>query len=246
MRAEYGHRMGTEGTDDALERVLSHIDSTITRNPEEWAKWPGGWSGRIGTALVDAVYSARATYSTKHGRGVLPLVQAWQAGAGAGAGSSTSSLVALIKEIETEGPHPWAVRFGNEQHSPRRSADAPGGPWKSAAVLEAAINLRELAIDGAADITDANVAAVKAALRSVQGIGFATTNYFLILLGRPGVKPDRMVHRFLWDATCQNWTNAQANDLVVAAAAQIGTGGVPPHELDHAIWSCESRKAAKG
>jgi hypothetical protein len=233
--------MGTEGIDNALERVLSHIDSTITRNPEEWALWPGGWPGQIGTALVDAVYSARATYSTKHGRGVLPLVQAWRTRAVV----SRSSLVALIKEIEAEGPHPWAVRFGNEQHSPRRSAYAPGGPWKSAAVLEAAINLRELSIDSAAGITDENSAAVKAALRSVQGIGFATTNYFLILLGRPGVKPDRMVHRFLWDATCQNWTNAQANDLVVAAAAQIGTGGVPPHEIDHAIWSFESRKAAK-
>ncbi len=241
MRPEYGHRMGTEGIDNALERVLAHIDSTITRKPAVWAKWPGGWPDHIGTALVDAVYSARATYSTKHGRGVLPLVQAWRASAG----DSSLSLVALIKEIEAEGPHPWAVRFGNEQHSPRRSADAPGGPWKSAAVLEAAMNLRELSIDSAADITDENAAAAKAALRSVQGIGFATTNYFLMLLGRPGVKPDRMVHKFLWDATCQSWTNAQANDLVVAAAAQIGARGVPPHELDHAIWSCESRKAAK-
>ncbi len=243
MWTEYSHRMGTEGIVNALERVLSHIDSTITRDPEEWANWPGGWAGRIGTALVDAVYSARATYSTKHGRGVLPLVQAWQASQGAD--SSTSSLVALIKEIRAEEPHPWAVRFGNEQHSPRRSADATGGPWKSAAVLEAAINLRKLSIDSAADITDENAAAVKAALRSVQGIGFATTNYFLMLLGRPGVKPDRMVHRFLMDATCHKWSDTQANDLIVAAAAQIGTGGVPPHELDHAIWSFESRKAAK-
>ena len=234
--------MGTEGIDNALELVLSHIDSTITRKPAVWSKWPGGWSDQIGTALVDAVYSARATYSTKHGRGVLPLLQAWQASAG----DSTSSLVALIKEIEAEGPHPWAVRFGNEQHSPSRSADAPGGPWKSAAVLEAAINLRALSIDSAADITDENAAAVKAALRSVQGIGFATTNYFLILLGRPGVKPDRMIHRFLKKATDHKWSDAQANDLVVAAAAQIGARGVAPHELDHAIWSFESRKAAEG
>jgi hypothetical protein len=118
--------------------------------------------------------------------------------------------------------------------------------WKSAPVLEAAINLRALSIDSAAEITDENAAAAKAALRSVQGIGFATTNYFLMLLGRPGVKPDRMIRRFLVDATDQGWTNAQANDLVVAAAAQIGARGVAPHELDHAIWSFESRKAAEG
>ena len=117
---------------------------------------------------------------------------------------------------------------------------------KSAAVLEAAINLRELSSDSAAHITDENAAAAKAALRSVQGIGFATTNYFLILLGRPGVKPDRMIHRFLEKATDHKWSDAQANDLVVAAAAQIGARGVAPHELDHAIWSFESRKAAEG
>ena len=84
-------------------------------------------------------------------------------------------------------------------------------------MIEVAINLRKLSVDSAADISDENADLVNPALRSKQGIGFATTNYFLILLGRPGVKPDRMVHRFLEDATGQSWTNAHAHDLVVVA-----------------------------
>ncbi len=56
-------------------------------------------------------------------------------------------------------------------------------------------------MDTAEQITDENAHKVKGTVMSVQGIGFATANYFLMLLGRSGVKPDRMVHKFLKDAT---------------------------------------------
>ena len=191
-----------------------------------------------GTALIYAVYSARATYLTKHGKGVLPLVKTWRAGAG----SSCTSLTALATEIENAGTREWAKAFGNEQHSPSRPADAPEGPWKSDAVLEAALGLKALDVDAAAQITDENAHEVKGTLMTVQGIGFATANYFLMLLGRPGVKPDRMVHKFLKDATRATWSNAAATNLVVGAAQSIG--GVEPHELDHAIWRYESKLAA--
>jgi hypothetical protein len=230
--------MGTEGKGDALESVLEHIDATITRDPTRWADWPGGWPGQIGTALVDAVYSARATYLTKHGNGVLPLVRAWQASAG----NSCTSLSALANEIMGAGAYEWANALGNKQHSPRRSSSAEGGPWKSAAVLEAALRLQELPVDTAEQITDENAHKVKGTVMSVQGIGFATANYFLMLLGRSGVKPDRMVHKFLKDATLATWSNAAASDLVVRAAQSIG--GLEPHELDHAIWRYESKLAA--
>jgi len=88
-----------------------------------------------------------------------------------------------IKEIAVEvGYHPSA---------------APGGPTKAAAVLEAAQKLVGIEVQEPADIADATVDRVKRAMRSVGGVGYATTNYFLMLLGRPGVKPGRMVLRFL-------------------------------------------------
>ena len=78
-------------------------------------------------------------------------------------------------------------------------------------------------------------------LASVPGIGRATASYFLMLLGAPGAKPDRMVHRFLSDAAGHPFPNAQAEIAVIAAAERLH---VQPHVLDHAIWRYESSKAA--
>jgi hypothetical protein len=89
-------------------------------------------------------------------------------------------------------------------------------------------------------IDDSNAAEVKQTLRSVPGVGYATTNYFLMLLGRPGVKPDRMVHRFLEEACGHRFTDARADQIVTDAAAELG---VQANELDHAIWKYESERA---
>jgi len=222
----------TVGTREAkVELVLNRIDATITRDPAQWQAWPGGWRGEIGTALVDAVFSARARYTTEHGKGVKPLVDAWRAGAG----GATSSLRALIEQIDSLEVAGWAERFGSRQHAPRRASTAPEGPLKAAAVREVAGNLGRIRIDTAADITDGNVGAAKAAMRSVSGIGFATTNYFLILLGRPGVKPDVMIHAFLTEATGDRLSNREAEQVLTDVAAHIPN--VALHELDHAIWA---------
>ncbi|MGI8937538.1 MAG: hypothetical protein ACR2JF_04845 [Iamia sp.] len=101
--------------------------------------------------------------------------------------------------------------------------------------------VRCAAVRRADDITEDNVGQVKQTLRSVPGIGYATTNYFLMLLGRPGVKPDRMIHRFLYDATGRDRSNSEAEELVTGVASNLG---VAPHELEHAIWSHESKRVA--
>ena len=61
--------------------------------------------------------------------------------------------------------------------------------------------LRQEDINIAGHITAANTATAKRVFQSVPGIGYATASYFLMLLGAPGIKPDRMIHRFLQDAT---------------------------------------------
>jgi hypothetical protein len=110
----------------------------------------------------------------------------------------------------------------------------------AATVLEAATALVAVGVSKDTQICDSNVAEVKQTLRSVPGVGYATTNYFLMLLGRPGVKPDRMVHRFLEEACGHRFADARAEEVVTDTAVELG---VQVHELDHAIWKFESDRA---
>jgi hypothetical protein len=228
------------GNEQAVAALIRHMEKTIGRVPAGWERWPGGWPGEIGTSLIDAVYSARAQYKSKHGRGIHPLVVAWRAAND----RSRVSLRALREDLLRQGPEVWAKAFGNDQHSPSRPTDAPAGPTKAAAVLQASIMLGEAIppIDVADDVRHADVDDVKRRLRSVPGIGYATTNYFLMLLGLPGVKPDRMIHRFLRDATDRNWSDGLAEQLVLQSATMLG---VRAHELEHAIWSYQSLTASQ-
>lgn len=139
------------------------------------------------------------------------------------------------------GPLKWAQRFGNEQVSPGRPASAPGGASKAATVRQAAHALKGKGILVDTQINVDNADVVKGELLKVPGIGYATANYFLMLLGAPGVKPDRMIHRFLKDAAGQRFTNAKAEQVITAAAERLR---VQPHELEHAIWRFESDRAA--
>ena len=214
-----------------VDRLLTTIETTVGSRGT-WHRWPGGWPGDIEAALVDAIYSARAVYRTTRGHGVHEQVCAWM-DCRRRAVFSTRSLLA---ELEERGPDEWARQFGNRQVAPGRPKHAHGGPLKSAAIREAAAQLVADGVNFAGDINDRNVEDVKKRLRSVPGVGHATVNYFLMLLGRPGVKPDRMIHRFLSRALGRRLTNGEAELVLSQAAERLG---VQPHELDHAIWSWE-------
>jgi hypothetical protein len=223
--------------DDDLKAVLTHIRETIGASPS-WTEWPGGWRDDIESALLDAVFSARAVYRSKHGRGVHSLIVTWQQKRT----RTQYTLSALSDEIDAVGPKAWAEAFGSMQRSPSRHPDSPGGPTKAAAVREAAAALVQANIMSARDIDAENAEKVKAVLRGVDGIGYATSNYFLMLLGAPGVKPDRMIHRFLHDATGRQLTDKYADQVVTAAAEELRT---EPHRLEHAVWWYESDKAQR-
>ena len=222
---------------DDIVKVCAHVERTIGTS-DQWTRWPGGWPEDIESALVDAVFSARAIYKTERGRGIAHNMAKWQTTRT----RSVFSLDALITEIDAASASRWASSFGNLQVSPGRRADAPCGPMKAAAVREAADKLREHDINVASDITVSTTEAAKMALRSVSGIGHATANYFLMLLGVPGVKPDRMIHRFLKDATGHAFTNTYAEQVLQVIAGRFG---VQVHKLDHAIWRYESMRSRR-
>jgi hypothetical protein len=61
-----------------------------------------------------------------------------------------------------------------------------------------------------------------------------------MLIGVPGVKPDRMIYRFLRNATGRSFSNARAEQVLRDVAAQFG---VQEHALDHAIWRYQRKQA---
>jgi hypothetical protein len=221
-------------TPDDVARVCEHVRKTIGDDPRQWTRWPGGWPDDIESALIDAVFSARAIYRTRHGHGIYRNVEDWQKKRE----RIDFSLNALFAEINAVGVATWADSFGNSQVSPGRRQDAPCGPSKAATVKEAAGKLCGVGVSVAADIDPDTVATAKTALRSVSGIGFATTNYFLMLLGVPGIKPDRMIRRFLKNATGESFSEARAEQILRNVAARFG---VQEHVLDHAIWSYQRK-----
>jgi hypothetical protein len=219
------------------QQLVAYIAENIGSRAD-WASWPGGWPGDIESALIDAVFSARAVYKSKRARGVHARVLDWRK-----ARERTQfSVEALVAEIDHVGIPGWAQQFGNEQVSPGRPGSAPGGSLKAAAVREAALALSEAGISVASDLTIHRVEGARRALLDVPGIGYATSNYFFMLLGQPGVKPDRMIHRFLERATGCKFTNQEAERLLSNVAQDLG---VPPHDLEHAIWRQESDRARR-
>jgi hypothetical protein len=66
----------SESSEDVV-KILLHVDAAIGQ-PGNWDKWPGGWPEDIEAALVDAVFSARAVYRSKRGRGIFANVADWR------------------------------------------------------------------------------------------------------------------------------------------------------------------------
>ncbi|WP_148288460.1 hypothetical protein [Ilumatobacter nonamiensis] len=219
--------------------LKSALDRDRVRPGAVWFPWPDGWRCEISTALIDAIYSARATYKTRQGRGIYPLVSKWRESHTV---HQRDSLTALVDEIADDGPLIWAERFGNSQHSPRRSTQRPESPWKSSAILEAAQILITDGVESSIDVDLANHRNLEVRLREVPGIGEATSTYFMMLLGIPGVKADVMIRRYVGRALgAKNPPTKVAVDAVSAAADAMG---VELMDLEHTIWEVERDRSA--
>jgi hypothetical protein len=87
------------------------------------------------------------------------------------------------------------------------------------------------------------LAVVETAWRAVPGQRSGITwHYVQMLAGIPGVKPDRMICRFVADALGmprRAVTNGFALRILTAAAAEMG---MSPTDLDHGVWQWQRRR----
>jgi hypothetical protein len=210
---------------EAVLAALDEIEDSDFQNGRE------GWPEEISTALLDAVFSIRARYeSPTPGKGVLGRVETFRA-----EHEDKRDDLAALAEL---GENRITEVMGSTQTS---------GKPKSQAVIEAARALQEIEVNTASDLTENKVAEAKAAYTGVHGLGWITFEYFLMLLGRPGIKADTMIARFVNTALASE--NLEPVDAKTAheLLTEIFERYNKDHwkklsNLDHAIWRYQRRR----
>lgn len=214
---------------DALVAEAAKLDDA------EFTAYSGGWPGNVGTALIDAVFSIRAMYEAKDPtKGVIGRLRTFNA-KHPEAMNDLSALVALseteLREIMGKG--------------------VTGPQAKAACVIEAAEALLGLepSIVTANNLVSADPDAVKKAYTGVDGLGWVTCEYFQMLLGKPGVKADRMIVRFVNAALTKAGVDEvgarEARELVMQANETDSRGAESLTHYEHAIWRAKGELAVE-
>ncbi|MCM3897847.1 hypothetical protein ND991_21840 [Gordonia sputi] len=192
------------------------LDSFITEKLGPLPSRPLGWPDEIEAALLDAVFSIQARYGNETS-GVRAVVKRWRTRLGAPEAADDLDVLAATT------PEDLAKTVQN--------ASQTSGRLKAAIVIDAAKALSNAGLKHASDFDGSSEQ--KRAYLSVKGCGPVTWSYFGMLLGKPDVKADTWIVRFVSKALDRQVSPPEAHDLVVQAAAERG---VDATQLDHAIW----------
>ncbi|MGQ7787943.1 hypothetical protein [Nesterenkonia sp. K-15-9-6] len=208
---------------------IGAVAQAVRDIPEEhFVEFPGGYPDEISTALIDAVYSARQRYySETPGVGVYNRVQKFRE-AFPDVRNNLQQLVGM------EESQIRSILGDNVVADGRQTR-------KSVVVQRAAGNMLELGVQYAGDLEDADSELVKKAYTSVRGLGWITFEYFLMLLGQPGIKADVMITRFVNAALTERGMSQvdskQARQILETVHAQDGVArGLGLTDFDHTIW----------
>ena len=201
------------GESEDVDRLLAHVEAVGIEMRAE----PDGWPGNIELSLIDAVLSIRAHYGVPADSGVRGAIKRYKSESGR---TSWDNLAALAK-VDVA----WLERLlENRQKT--------GGVPKAQAIVSAAHRLAQVGVVSSKDV-DRNSYEQRKAYCGTRGLGPVTWQYFLILVGHDGVKPDTLLTRFVDDAIGRKPDAHTVTRLVTDAAKRLG---VPAAALDHSIW----------
>ena len=198
------------------------------------AKAPKGYRDGLALCVIDSVQSTGVTYSSVEK--VVARYRAYRRNEGGDPNhDGVGELLATFDELD--GPYGWSQKIGNGNRTSTR-----GGVLKAEAIRDAALVLTAEGIETTASLREAaedatSLARVEAAWCRVTGQRSGITwRYVQMLVGIPGVKPDRMICRFVADALelpRNSFTTGFALRTLTAAAMEMG---ISPTDLDHAVW----------
>ena len=217
------------------QQILGHITKTIGGNPANWDQLTTyGWQGELEAAFLDSVLSVQAQYGNSELTGVRLRVRHWRdKRAQLGGVDVVLDDLSELAIFDTQ-PGTLAKILDNHQTLSGRSRQRP---LKALAVAQAARLFANTGILHSAQITG-NLAEKKLWC-SVSGLGPTTWHYVLMLIGKPDVKADTMITRFVSNALGHTPQNAAVRTLIIGAATSIGVSAT---NLDYAIWSWQRRQ----
>lgn len=217
---------------------LDRVVAAVREVPEElFRRYRGARRDQVATALVDAVFSIRARYG-----GVARRLEEFAQHMGQDGVDSLTALATLdeatLRSIMGDG-----VTAGRSKASAaieaavafRKLTGTPGEP------LETAASVRRLIECEVSHADRPETERLKKAYTGVKGLGWVTFEYFLMLLGVPGVKADTMIRGFIAEALDVDKDAVSAHHaraLVVHAHQEIW----PEHDgpsltaYDHGLW----------
>lgn len=205
----------------AVDRLLHAINNEL---PQPFIEWPGGWPNEIEAALIDAVLSIRAQYGQRH-NGVRGAIGRYR--------KKHQSPLDSLSRLATYEDEGLQTVLGVRQRTSGRS--------KTGTIIEAAQALKDLGVEQASQV---DPVLHKGAYVSVHGLGWVTWEYFTMLLGKPGVKADTWIVRWVSHAlgrTADHVSSHEARELLHETHSRTETtaGEDTPSltQLDHAIWS---------
>jgi len=208
--------------------------------PFRESKAPGGYPASLALCVVDAVQSTGVNYSSV--KKVLRTYCDYRSNQGGR--PETDGIGELLNTFdELGGSTRWADVIGNRNKTSTRA----GAPLKAEAIRLAA---EVLSSGGIADTAKLRAAVDTPKLENVKSEWLRlpgqrsgiTWRYMLMLAGVPGVKPDRMIIRFVEDTLTlprRRVTSGFAADAILATAEKLT---MSPTDLDHAIWDWQRRQ----
>lgn len=206
----------------------------------EWFR-PDGYPNSLALCIIDSIQSTGAHYTSV--RNVVNRYKEFRGGAAATDG--TADLLASFDQFG--GMREWAAAVGNFKPASTKQ----GASLKATVMHDIAKKLHDAGIRTATqfrehgelrDDNEDSRGELKKLWTSAEaqrsGITF---EYALILAGLPGVKSDRMVMRYVANATSRgDLTPTTCAGLVRDAADHLG---VDAAVLDHTIWRTASGRA---
>ena len=218
------------------DRILSELK--VLGDPSSW-KLPDGYHQSVGLSILDSIWSMGVNYH-KHVVPVICRYRTFRIGEGADPEKdSADDLVSVFGRVG--GVEEFIGKIARNRQ--RTSTSKKNSILKAHAVLLTAQGIQQLGLVTPVDVVRSQDDVENFWLKikgQSSGISFG---YFMMLLGQEGIKPDRMIIRFLEKAFARKVSSDEAREMLAEVAHKLSLSQI---QLDHAIWNYQRGRKILG